>query len=207
VESADKMICLSYTLLKSSIPAALSFKLIGAAINVWPLKETPEGICLYHQAAILCINESNELHLLVEDDKVFVYLINKDTKHFISPNIASTVQECLTLTMTKVLEFYHKSFGKSLSTSEVSKAFEIKVGEWCTSEGGCYISVQEVKEKREWLCKSNKKHQTKYPLYWIFNKVSLTCINLSLILLLIFCNIFRVTKYIRHCISVFHYSS
>jgi hypothetical protein len=49
--SADKMICLSYTLLKSPIPAALSFKLIGAAINVWPLKETPEGICLYHQAA------------------------------------------------------------------------------------------------------------------------------------------------------------
>jgi hypothetical protein len=42
------MICLSYKLLKSSIPAALSFKLIGAAINIWPLKETREGVCLYH---------------------------------------------------------------------------------------------------------------------------------------------------------------
>jgi hypothetical protein len=49
------MICLSYKLLKSPIPAALSFKLIGAAMNVWPLKRTPEGLCLYHQAAILCI--------------------------------------------------------------------------------------------------------------------------------------------------------
>ena len=66
--SADKMICLSYTLLKSSIPAALSFKLIGAAINLWPLQKTPDGICLYHQAAILCIDGSNELHLMVEDD-------------------------------------------------------------------------------------------------------------------------------------------
>ena len=203
VKSAEKMICLSYTLLNSSIPAALSFKLIGAAINLWPVKETPEGICLYHQAAILCIDGSNELHLLVEDDEVNVYLINKKTKHLISPNIASMVQEYLTLTMTKVLEFYHKSFGKSLSTSEVSKAFEIKVGEWCTSGRNCYISVQEVKEKGEWLCKNNKTHQTKYPCYWIFNKVSLSCINLSLILLLIFCNIFRVTKYIRHCISLF----
>jgi hypothetical protein len=46
------MICLSYKLLKSSIPAALSFKLIGAAMHVWPLKETPD-VCLYHQAAIL----------------------------------------------------------------------------------------------------------------------------------------------------------
>jgi hypothetical protein len=182
VKSADKMICLSYTLLKSSIPAALSFKLIGAAMNVWPLKETPEGICLYHQAAILCIDGSNELHLLVEDSKVFVYLINKFAKRSIPPNIASTVQECLTLTMTKVLEFYHKSFGKALSTSEVSKAFEIELGEWCTSGGCCYISVPEVKEGREWICKNNKKHDTKYPLYWIFDKVSLTCINLSLIL-------------------------
>jgi hypothetical protein len=182
LKSADKMICLSYTLLKSSIPAALSFKLIGAAINVWPLKETPDGICLYHQAAILCIDGSNELHLLVKDGKVFVYLINKDKKCFIPPNIASAVQECLTLTMTKVLEFYHKSFGKALSTSEVSKAFEIEVGEWCTSYISCYISVPEVKEGREWICKNNKKHDTKYPLYWIFDKVSLTCINLSLIL-------------------------
>jgi hypothetical protein len=196
----DKMICLSYKLLKSSIPAALSFKLIGAAINIWPLKETQEDVCLYHQAAILCIDGSIELHLLVEDDKVFVYLINKVAKHFIPPNIASAVQECLTLTMTKVLEFYHKSFGNSLSTSEVSKAFAIEVGEWCTSGGGCYISVPEVKGKTEWLCKNNRTHQAKYPLYWIFDKVSLTCINLSLILFL------RVTKYSKHCIALFRIS-
>jgi hypothetical protein len=182
VKSADKMICLSYTLLKSSITAALSFKLIGAAINVWPLKETSEGICWYHQAAILCIDGSNKLNILVEDDKVFVYLINKVAKWFISPNIASTVQESLTLTMTNILEFYHKSFGKSISTSEVSKAFTIEVGEWCTPGGGCYISVPDVKEKTEWRCKNNRTHQTKYALYWIFDKVSLTCIDLSLIL-------------------------
>jgi hypothetical protein len=127
----------------------LSFKLIGAAINVWPLNKTSKGICLYHQAAIFCIDESNELHLLVKDGKVFVYIINKCPKSFIPPNIASTVQECLTLTMTKVLEFYHKNFGKSISTSEVSKTFAIEVGEWCPSGGVCYISVPEVKEKTE----------------------------------------------------------
>jgi hypothetical protein len=97
------------------------------------------GICLYQQAAIFCIDESNELLLQFKDGKVFVYLTNKSTKCDISPDIASTVQECLTLTMTKVLEFYHKSFGKSLSTFEVSKAFKLEVGEWCTSGEGCYI--------------------------------------------------------------------
>jgi hypothetical protein len=53
-----------------SIPAALSFKLIGAAMNVWPLKERPEeGVCLYHQAAILCIDRANNLHISVKDNK------------------------------------------------------------------------------------------------------------------------------------------
>jgi hypothetical protein len=183
VKSAEQMICLSYTLLKSSIPAALSFKLIGAALNLWPLQKTKSGgICLYQQAAIFCIDKSNELLLQVKNGKVFVYLKNKSTNGCITPDIASTVQECLTLTMTKVLEFYHKSFGKSLSTFEVLKAFELEVGEWCTSGEGCYISVPEVKKKTEWLCKNNRTHKTKYPHYWIYSKVSLTCINLSLIL-------------------------
>ena len=183
VKSAEQMICLSYTLLKSSIPAALSFKLIGAALNLWPLQKTKSGgICLYQQAAIFCIDKSNELLLQVKNGKVFVYLTNKSTNGCITPDIASTVQECLTLTMTKVLEFYHKSFGKSLSTFEVLKAFELEVGEWCTSGEGCYISVPEVKKKTEWLCKNNRTHKTKYLHYWIYSKVSLTCINLSLIL-------------------------
>ena len=173
----NKMICLSYQLLKSSIPAALSFKLIGAAMNVWPLKETKEGVCLYHQAAILCIDQTNELHISVKDNKIIIYLINKDTTRFISPNIASIVQECLTLTMKNVLEFYHKSFGKSLSTSEVSNLLETEVGEWCET-GACYISVQEVKPKQEWRCKNNKIHKTKFPLFWINDKVSLMFINL-----------------------------
>jgi hypothetical protein len=180
-KSAEKMICLSYTLLESSIPAALAFKLIGAAINIWPLQKRDGLICLYHQAAILYIDKLNEFYLLVEDGKVFVYLINTTAKGLIPQNIASAIQECLTFTMTKVLEFYHKSFGKLLSTSEVSKTFKIKVGEWCTSGGGCYISVLEVKEKTEWRCKKGKEHYTKYPLYWICDKVSLTCINLSLV--------------------------
>jgi hypothetical protein len=175
VISADKTICLSYTLLKSSIFAALVFRLIGAAIHVWPLQTRQKRMCLYHQAAIFCIDETNELHLSVKDDKIVVYLINEDHKRLIQRKLASAVQEYLTLTMTKILKFYHKS-------SEESKLFELEVGDWCTSDKVCYISVPEVQEQTEWRCKNDKKHDKTYPRYWIFNKVSLICINLSLIL-------------------------
>jgi hypothetical protein len=175
VISAEKTIYLSYTLLKSSIFAALVFRLIGAAIHVWPLQKRQGRNCLYHQAAIFCINETNELHLSVKDDKIVVYLINEKDKDSIQRELASAVQEHLTLTMTNILKFYHKS-------SEVSKLFDLKVGDWCTSDKVCYISDLEVQEQTKWRCKNNKKHDKKYPRYWIFNKVSLICINLSLIL-------------------------
>ena len=182
VKSADRMICLSYRLLKSSIPAALVFRLIGAAMHVWPLQKRQERICLYHQAAIFRIDRTNELHLSVKDDKIVVYLINEKDKGSIRLELASAVQEHLTLTMTKVLKFYHKSSEKSLFISEVSKLFELEVGDWCTSDRVCYISVPEVQEQTEWRCKNDEKHDKTYPRYWIFNKVSLICINLSLIL-------------------------
>jgi hypothetical protein len=182
VISAERTICLSYRLLKSSIPAALVFRLIGAAMHVWPLQKRQERICLYHQAAIFRIDRTNELHLSVKDDKIVVYLINEKDKGSIPPELASAVQEHLTLTMTKVLKFYHKSFEKSLFISEVSKLFELEVGDWCTSDRVCYISVPEVQEQTEWRCKNDEKHDKTYPRYWIFNKVSLICINLSLIL-------------------------
>jgi hypothetical protein len=173
--SAEKAICLSYTLLKSSIPAALVFRLIGATMHVWPLKKRQERMCLYHQAAIFYIDVMNELHLLVKDDKIVVYLINEKDKCSIRPELASAVQEYLTLTMTRILKFYHKS-------SEVSKLFELEVGDWCTSNKVCYISVPEVQKQTEWRCKNGKIHDKTYPRYWIFNQVSLICINLSLIL-------------------------
>jgi hypothetical protein len=187
VKPSNKTICLSYRLLKSSMPAALTFKLIGAAINVWPLQKRQGDICLYHQAAIFRLNKSNELHLSVKDDKIFVYLINETEKRLIPPQLASAVQEYLTFTMTKVLEFYHKNCGKSLLTYDVSKEFELEVGERCTLDSVCYILFQKVQEQTDWNCEHKEKRDKTFLRFWISNKVSLTCINLSLIL---FCKYF-----------------
>ena len=184
-EPSDKMIFLSYRLLKPPIPAALTFRLIGAAINVWPLQKREKRSCLYHQAALFRIDKQNELHLSVKDDKICVCLKNQMGKDSIKSELASTVQEYLTITITKIVKFYNKSFGKSLS--EVSKVFEMEVGELCTPGNVCYTSVPKVKEQTEWICTHGKTHRTEYPGLWIFDGVSLTCINLSLIL---FCKYF-----------------
>jgi hypothetical protein len=160
---------------------------------------------LYPQAAIFRIDKSNELHLSVKDDKIYVYLRNEKGKGSIKSQLASTVQEYLTMTITKIVDFYLKSFGKSPSTSEVSKVFELEVGELCTSGEVCYISVTDVHEQTDWNCMHKKPHNKQYPRLWIFDKVSLTCINLSLIL---FCKYFVTFSVLLNTLStVLHYSS
>jgi hypothetical protein len=46
-----------------------------------------------------------------------------------------------------------------LFISEVSKLFELEVGDWCTSDRVCYISVPEVQEQTEWRCATHLFYQ------------------------------------------------
>jgi hypothetical protein len=93
------------------------------------LLEEQEQVQNYNKKLILMRNSAIQCFV--------VYLINEKDKGSIQPELASVVQEHLTLTMTKILKFYHKS-------SEVSKLFELEVGDWCTSDKVCYISDSEV---------------------------------------------------------------
>ncbi|CAG2222419.1 unnamed protein product [Mytilus edulis] len=62
----DRTICIAYHLKETVVPSALSFKLIGAAISIWPLKVEDSRFCLYFQAAIMDADNRNELQIHVE---------------------------------------------------------------------------------------------------------------------------------------------
>ncbi|CAG2223917.1 unnamed protein product [Mytilus edulis] len=94
----QKTICLQYSLTQHSIPSALAFKVIGAAIISWQLKEEdnkPGKPCLYHKAAVLNVSEDDELRIWLEDNRVMVNLTNKKSLLSISPDVAASIQECL----------------------------------------------------------------------------------------------------------------
>ncbi|CAG2215249.1 unnamed protein product [Mytilus edulis] len=93
-----KTICLSYRLKKSSVPAALLFKLIGSALNILPIKETDGRPCLYYKAAAFYVNDDNECRIHMDGNRIIIALINKTSILEISPDIATSIQECLTLT-------------------------------------------------------------------------------------------------------------
>ncbi|CAC5403813.1 unnamed protein product [Mytilus coruscus] len=171
----QETICLSYYLKDCAIPSALTFKLIAAAVIIWPLKEIDGRPCLFFQSAILNIDDKNQLLIAIKGQRVIVYLINKESRYLISPDVAASIQECMTSALQRVLHFYHECFGQTpLKTDEVS-LLEKEVGFICNQEP-CLVSIEFAKSKKSWVCKNNQiEHHTKHCLYWIFKKQTNTC--------------------------------
>ena len=172
-----RTICLAYSLLKSAVPAALSFKLIGAALCIWPFKEDEGRPSLYYKSAVLCIDDDNELRICAEDDRMIVCLVNKQSRDFISPDIAASVQECLTLSLIHCLQFYHACMGKNTNAEYISTLFQKEVGVICQN-APCLLPLSEAKEKSSWNCGKNFSHNTSCVKYWVFDKV---CFNYTTI--------------------------
>ncbi|VDI27827.1 Hypothetical predicted protein, partial [Mytilus galloprovincialis] len=171
---SNRTISLVYRLQKSSIPSALSFKLIGAISGIWPIKEMNDCPLLYHSSAVLCVDGQTELRIIVEDKRVIIYLIHELSKHFISPNIAASIQECLTFTLEAVLTFYLSSIGKSYRKTNVSNLFQIEIGEIC-DRSPCVVSISKAVNASNWVCDKGIHHDTKCSRLWFFNKAQKEC--------------------------------
>lgn len=167
----QKTICLAYHLKECAIPSALAFKLIAAAVIIWPLKEIDGCPCLFFQSAVLNIDDNNQLLIAVKGQRVIVYLTNRISKQFISPDVAASIQECMTSALQRVLHFYHECFGQtSIKIDEVS-LFEKEVGLIYNQEP-CLVSLACAKSKESWVCENHQiEHDKTYCLYWIFVKV------------------------------------
>ncbi|XP_076071555.1 uncharacterized protein LOC143042935 [Mytilus galloprovincialis] len=170
----NRTISLVYRLQKRTIPSSLAFKLIGAVSSIWPIKEENGRPLLYHSAAVLYVDSKTEFRIIIEDTRVIVYLTHIPSKFTISPDIAASIQECLTFTLNDVLKFYLTSIGKSHTHIDVSNLFQIEVGEVC-DRSPCVLSISEAKRTSSWDCCSRNQHCTKYPLLWLFDKTQEEC--------------------------------
>ncbi|XP_076095731.1 uncharacterized protein LOC143066806 [Mytilus galloprovincialis] len=169
-----RTICLRYSLERHSIPTALAYKLIGGSVNAWPLKYESNRPCLYHKAAVMHLNEDNELRIWVEDNQLMVNMTNKKSLLHISPDVSASVQECLTKNLDVSLSFHYKSFGRKMKLTKVSELYTIEVGIPCCSNV-CFKSLQDVTNDDKWTCVNGKEHTTKYLCYWNFNTAQKTC--------------------------------
>ncbi|CAG2256576.1 unnamed protein product [Mytilus edulis] len=144
-------IVLTYDLAITSIPSALAFKVIGAASNNLLLKEEDGKQCLFHKAAIFMVDDDNEIRMCLEDNRVMVNLVNRKSLQFLSPDIAASVQECLTKTLESSIAFYYRSNGKQIDPKEVSNKITIEVGVVCNNSV-CLLNLNDASQGTEWTC-------------------------------------------------------
>lgn len=176
----ERTICLEYSFTCPSILSSLAFKVIGATVNVWPLKEDCQRPCLYHKAAVLNVAEDNELRVWLEDNRLKIYMTNHISLLSISPDIAASVQECITKNLESSLVFHYNSFGRSIDSKKLCTLYSIKVGIPCGSNA-CYISLHDIKHLDSWVCRNGEEHNTRYLRYWIFDRVSTNLLNILLV--------------------------
>ncbi|CAG2223446.1 unnamed protein product [Mytilus edulis] len=171
----EKTICLRYTLARHSIPTALAYKILGTAINAWPLKYEFQKPCLYHKASVLSVSEDNELRIWIEDNRVMVCMVNQNSLLSISPDIAASVQECLTRNIESSLLFHCKSFGRKITPTKVVDLYTIEAGMPCGSNI-CFIPSKDVLQIDSWKCDQGREHDTRYLRYWVFDKTQKMCV-------------------------------
>ncbi|XP_052070067.1 uncharacterized protein LOC127708924 [Mytilus californianus] len=172
----ERTICLRYTLARHSIPTALAYKIIGTAINAWPLKYEFQKPCLYHKASVLNVSEDNELRIWIEDNRVMVYMVNQNSLLSISPDIAASVQECLTRNIESSLLFHCQSFGRKITPTKVVDIYTMEVGIPCGSDI-CFIPSEDALKIDSWKCGKGRKHDTRYLRYWVFDKTQKMCVH------------------------------
>ncbi|CAG2189434.1 unnamed protein product [Mytilus edulis] len=167
-------ICLRYTLARSSIPTSLAYKIIGASISAWPLKVEDNKPCLYHKAALFNVSEDNELRIWLKDNRVLVNLTNSDSLLSLSPDIAASVQECLTNNIESCLLFHYNSFGRKLKRTQISDLYTMEIGTSCENSV-CFTAPEHVMMNERWTCGNGKVHDTRYLRFWLFNKSQQKC--------------------------------
>lgn len=170
--SDSNTIVLAYSLTESSFQSSLAFKLVGAASNCFPLKLDSGNVCLLQKAAIFQVDDYNEMRMCLEENRVLINLVNRKSLQYLSPDIAASVQECLTKTLESCLAFYYKNNGNQIDQKEILKMFSIEVGVVCCSHL-CLIDMDDAVHGTEWTCVVEKRnHKKKHPMYWVFNQVS-----------------------------------
>ncbi|XP_076082138.1 uncharacterized protein LOC143052876 [Mytilus galloprovincialis] len=101
-------------------------------------------------------------------------MTNKKSLLSISPDVAASIQECLTKNIESSLLFYHNSFGNKIKPRNVLELYSFTVGIPCGNDV-CFTSLEKIKNEKSWKCDKDNIHDTKYLLYWIFDKNQQMC--------------------------------
>lgn len=166
----NKSICMAYDFKIQLVPPCVLFRLIAAALGIWPLKVYQGRKMIFQDIATFVFDEINEFSIIMQGRKIIIYFTNLNSiRNIQSPNVAS-VQECLTIAMLSISEFYQLNSRRiidALNRSIFEKQFELEYGAACKTP--CFVKkFEELRLSKDgmWECQHGQFHEVDYLRYW-----------------------------------------
>ncbi|XP_052067165.1 uncharacterized protein LOC127706549 [Mytilus californianus] len=165
----NKSICMAYDFKIQLVPPCVLFRLIASALGIWPLKVYQGRKMIFQDIATFVFDEKNEFSIIMQGRKIIIYFTNLNSvRNIQSPNVAS-VQECLTIAMISISEFYQLNSRKldALNRAIFEKQFELEYGAACKRP--CFVKRSEelkLSKAGMWKCQHSQFHEFDFLLYW-----------------------------------------
>ncbi|XP_076080539.1 uncharacterized protein LOC143051533 [Mytilus galloprovincialis] len=105
----ERTLSLAFVFKGTIIPPALPNRLICACLSMWTLKQYRGRKLMFSGFVGLSVDKEHDIVVCVEGNKILLYLVHKRSKGLIVPEIATSVRECLHLTLERISEFYQST--------------------------------------------------------------------------------------------------
>ncbi|XP_076110165.1 uncharacterized protein LOC143078971 [Mytilus galloprovincialis] len=105
----ERTVSLALVFKGTIIPPALPNRLICACLSMWTLKEYQGRKLMFSGFVGLSFDKEHDIVVCVEGNKILLYLVHKRSKGLIVPDIATSVRDCLFVTLERISEFYQST--------------------------------------------------------------------------------------------------
>ncbi|XP_052070156.1 uncharacterized protein LOC127708967 isoform X2 [Mytilus californianus] len=151
--SNEKSLCLIYNFEEDIIPTGLSYRILSSCLCIWDLKIIRAELQLFAGCAMFGINQNHDLILIIKKKQIIIYLVHAFGKSCIVRDVATSTQECLSVSIKKISDILNSAAGTS--TSEMNDMpFKFQVKASC----GCYVDYVKLKNASGdfWQCSQHE---------------------------------------------------
>ncbi|VDI40560.1 Hypothetical predicted protein [Mytilus galloprovincialis] len=136
----ERTLSLAFVFKGTIIPPALPNRLICACLSMWTLEQYHGRKLMFSGFDRLSVDKEHDIVICVEGNKILLHLVHKRSKGLIIPEIATSVRECLFITLERISEFYHSTIHCKTNSKLPFHT------EYSCSKLSCFISM-----KTRWL--------------------------------------------------------
>ncbi|CAG2207287.1 unnamed protein product [Mytilus edulis] len=156
----ERTVSLAFVFNGTIIPPALPNRLICACLSMWTLKQYRGRKLMFSGFVGLSFDKEHDIVVCVEGNKILLHLVHKRSKGLIIPDIATSVRDCLFVTLERISEFYQSSIHCKASSKLPFHT------EYSCSKLNCFTSENKLaSETEECLCEHGENIKNNWSIW------------------------------------------